>query len=164
MMSDLAFEQALARFNDEFRDAEEFGNDWMPDDGWYVVILTGLKKGVSARKDTGEPLLWWRLVGQIDDEANEKIHGKEFIVGMYSSSLFGLLKSQARVLNHGLAVKSQQEADVVLSDAVGKVIKVEIVTTTSKKNDREYTNCYIREVINVEDAFPQNDENNEVDG
>lgn len=150
-MSDLAFEQALAAHNEEYRQAEEFGDDWFPGDGTYVVIFSGLKKGTKTLEDSAIPLIWWRLMCRIDDVADESIHGKEFPISI-SSRVWGLIKSQTRKLNENKPATTPEEANTILEAAVGKVGKVEVVSTVSKKNGREYTNAYIREVIDVTDA------------
>lgn len=153
-MSDLDFERALAQHNEEYRQAEEFGDDWFPDDAEYIVVFAGLKKGAKAQDDSDTPLVWWRLACRIDDVANPQLHGREFPISL-NSRLWGLVKAQTRKLNGGQAAATPEEADKILEAAVGNVGKVEVVTTVSKKNGREYTNAYVREMIATTDGREQ---------
>jgi len=153
-VSDLAFEQLLSSHNQAYTDAEEFGSDWMPpdtlkDDPGYIVTIMAIKKGVSTKKD--QPVAWWRVTGRIEDPSNESLNGQEFPLGFFRSTTPGFLKSAARALNGGEAVKSLPEADAVLDASVGKVTRVKVKTTV-KEDGRSFTNCYIQEVIAVEDV------------
>lgn len=155
-MSDFNFEQLLAQYNQEYKDAEEFGNDWMPDDGEYVCTITDIKKDVSTKKEV--PVLWWKITARIEDVANEKINGKEFTLGFYRSSAMGILKSAVKALNKGVSVAALPEASKIFEGSLGEVVRVKVVTTT--KNDRTFTNAYIQEVLattqeSVEEGEPE---------
>jgi hypothetical protein len=137
----------LAESQEDFANAEEFGNDWMPDDGEYTVSLTKLNKGVSAKDD--KPMGWWKLTGQIEDVEDDNC-GKEFTVGFYRTTAPGILKSAARVLNGGEAVEEIDIADKLLEASIGEVLKVKVATRDSK-DGRSYTNCYLVEVLSAEE-------------
>lgn len=147
-MSDLNFEQMLASYNQNYKEAEEF-SDWMPPDGDYLCIFQAPKKGISEKKTPA--MLWWKLTAVIEDPSNADVHGKEFQVGFYNSNAFGILKSATRSLNKGEPVSNLAEADKVLSGVEGVVAKVK-VTTTVKDENTTYRNCYIQEVISAEET------------
>lgn len=140
---DLNFEQLLAQHNQEFKEAEVF-DTWMPPDAEYVVSLIKLTTGTN--KKDGKDLLWWNLRGRIEDVADEKLHGQEFTVGYYTSKVFGILKGAAKTLA-GRDIDDLAEANAVLEASLGGVVRVEVRTSRSKKDGRDYTNCYIKEVI-----------------
>ena len=144
-MSDLNFTQLLAEHNQAYQDAKEY-NGWMPLDGEYVIVITENDTGVKVTD--GVPLLWWKQTAEIaagDDVEN--VLGKAFTSGFFTSKGFGQAKSQAKVLNGGETPDSAEALNAVFAASVGKVIRCEIKTTISKKNGREYTNCYYREVL-----------------
>ena len=140
-MSDINFEQMLATYNQDFKDAEVF-NDRMPDDDKYIVSLIKLDTGTA--KEGGAP--WMKLTGRIEDPQDAKWGGFEFPVGFYSAKAFGILKGAVNVLA-GKPINDLTEAHAVLEASIGKIVNVEIKTMTSKKNGKDYTNCYILEVI-----------------
>ena len=151
-MSDMDFERMLATYHanlkTQYDDAEEF-SDWMPDDGEYVVTVTKSTKGVSTKQDPNNPMFWWKPTVRIEDVAREDLNGQEFALGFFNTNAPGIMKGQAKALNGGESV-GFDELDGVFTASVGKVLRIEVRTTTSKKNNKEYTNCYIREVIQVE--------------
>ena len=142
---DLNFEQLLATHNQEFKEAEVYSN-WMPDDGEYIVSITKLDHD-SSSKD-GKDLLWWRLTGRIEDVQDEKLNGKEFTVGYYTNRAFGILKGAANMLSGG-SVDDLAEANTVLEASLGMVIRAKVITSFSEKYKKDFTNCYIQEVINT---------------
>ena len=149
-MSDLAFEGMLAEHNQAFKDAAEF-SDWMPDDGEYTVSVVRLDKDVSIKDNV--TLGWWKLTARIEAGENaDKVIGQEFSLGFYSTKNMGIMKGQCRALNGGEGVDSLAEADAVFEAAKGKILRVKVNTSTSKKNGKEYTNCYVQEVIATEDV------------
>lgn len=148
-MADINFEQMLARYNQDYREAEAFGADWMPPDNDYTIVVTKVKKGVTVKND--QQVGWWKLTGKIDEIANPKLHGKEFPIGFYRTTGMGFLKSAAKALNDGESVNSLTEADKIFSTAEGLVLQVR-VTTTTKDDGRVFTNSYIQEVIQVLDV------------
>jgi len=149
-MSDLAFEGMLAEHNQAFKDAAEF-SDWMPDDGEYTVSVVKLDKDVSIKDNV--KLGWWKLTARIEAGENaDKVIGQEFSLGFYNTKNMGVMKSQCRALNSGEGVDSLAEADAIFEAAVGKILRVKVDTSTSKKNGKEYTNCYVQEVIATEDV------------
>jgi len=152
-MSDLGFEQMLAEQNENYRKSEEF-SDWMPDDGDYIVTVIKCVKGVSEKEDT--KLGWWKLTGRIEAPENEKLNGQEFSLGFYNTKAMGILKGQARKLNSGEPVTTLAEADAVFEAAQGKILRVKVTTSTSKKNGQDYTNCYVQEVIATEEVTDTN--------
>ena len=142
---DLNFEQMLATHNQEFKDAEVFSN-WMPPDGEYIASLIKLDTGTSSKD--GVDTIWWKLVGRIEDVQDEKLNGKEFSVGYYSSKAFGVLKGAVKALN-GDIIHDLGDAHVVLEASIGSIIRAKVETSTSRKNGKEYTNCYIQEVLDT---------------
>ena len=148
-MSDLNFESLLATYNQDFKDAEEFGQDWYPPDAEYVASIIGCKKGVSTKKDS--PVGWWKVTARIEDAADEDLDGKEFCLGFYRTSAMGILKSGARALNGGEPVGSLPDANEVFEGSVGQIVRVK-VTTTHKDDGRSFTNCYVQEVLATEEV------------
>lgn len=142
---DLNFEQMLAQHNQEFKEAEIY-SDWMPPDGEYIVSLVKLTNGTSTKD--GKDLIWWNLKGRIEDVQDEKLNGQEFTVGYYTSKVFGILKGAVKVLA-GVEISDLAEAHAILKAAVGLVIRAKIRTSRSRKDNKDYTNCYILEVINT---------------
>jgi len=142
---DLNFEQMLAQHNQEFKEAEVYSN-WMPPDGEYIVSLTKLTHDTTTKD--GTDLIWWNLKGRIEDVQDEKLNGQEFTVGYYTSKVFGILKGAVNVLA-GKEISDLSEAHAFLEAAVGLVTRVEVRTSRSQKNGKDYTNCYIKEVINT---------------
>jgi len=142
---DLNFEQMLATHNQEFKDAEVYSS-WMPADGEYIVSLIKLDKG-STSKD-GKDLLWWKLTGRIEDVQDEKLNGKEFTVGYYTSRAFGILKGAVNMLT-GEPIDDLAEAHAALDAAIGSVIRAKVTTSFSEKYKKDFTNCYIQEVIDT---------------
>lgn len=153
---DLNFEQLLASHNQEFKEAEVFSN-WMPPDGEYIVSLTKLDTGTFAKD--GVSLPWWRLTGRIENVQDENLNGKEFPVGYYTSRAFGILKGAVGTLA-GEPVDDLGQAHIILAESVGRVIRTKVETTTSKKNGKNYTNCYIQEVIATTDVGSGEDVSN----
>ena len=142
---DLAFEQLLAQHNQEFKEAKVYSN-WMPPDAEYIVSIVKLDNG-SSSKD-GKDLLWWRLTGRIEDVQDEKLNGKEFTVGYYTSRAFGILKGAANMLSDE-PVDDLGAAHAVLEASIGMVIQTKVSTSFSDKYKKDFTNCYIQEVINT---------------
>ena len=142
---DLNFEQMLAQHNQDYKESEVY-SDWMPDDGEYIVSLIKLANGTSTKD--GKDLVWWRLTGRIEDVQDEKINGREFSVGYYTSKAFGILKGAVNVLS-GQSIDDLSQAHAVLEAAIGLVIRAKVRTSRSKKDSKDYTNCYILEVINT---------------
>lgn len=143
---DLNFEQLLAQHNQEFKEAEVYSN-WMPDDGEYIVSIIKFDKGISTKD--GDSLGWWKLTGRIEDVQDEKLNGREFPVGYYTSKAYGILKGAARVLSGNSELNDLGEAHAVLEASPGSVLRVKVRTSISRKNNKEYTNCFILEVINT---------------
>lgn len=148
-MSDMDFERMLAQYHEnlktQYDDAEEF-SDWMPPDGEYIVTVLKCSKGVSTKKDPNNPMFWWKPTVRIEDVAREDLNGQEFALGFFNTNAPGFMKGQVKALNGGDAV-GFDEIDGVFMASVGKVLRVKVATTTNKKNDKEYTNCYVQEII-----------------
>ena len=121
----------------------------MPDDGEYVVSVMKCCKGVSTKQEPQNPMFWWKPIARIEDVANPELNGQEFALGFFNSLAPGIMKGQVKALNSGNAV-AFEEIDGVFSGSVGKVLRVNIKTTTSKKNGKAYTNCFIQEVLATE--------------
>ena len=143
---DLAFEQLLAEHNQDFKDSEVYST-WMPDDGDYIVTLVKFDSG-SKVKD-GVKTAWFKLTGRIEDVQDENLNGKEFLVNFYRSTAYGILKGDARILSGNPNVNDLKEAFVILESSIGTVIQVRVSTSFSEKYKKDFTNCYIREVINT---------------
>lgn len=144
---DLNFEQLLAEHNQNFAEAEVFDN-WMPPDGEYVVSLVKLATG-STKKEGGD-FVWWRLTGRIEDVQDEKLNGREFSAGYFTSKAFGILKGAVKTLA-GKLVHDLGEAHLILEAAIGKVVRVKIDTGPGKGANagKDFTNCYIQEVLDT---------------
>ena len=143
---DLNFEQLLAQHNSEFKEAAVFSN-WMPDDGEYIASIVKFDKGISSKD--GTDLAWWKLTGRIEDVQDEKLNGREFPVGYYTSKAYGILKGAARILSGNSELNDLGEAHAVLEASPGSVLRVKVRTSISQKNNKEYTNCFILEVIDT---------------
>lgn len=143
-MSDLGFEALLAEHNQSFKDAREF-SDWMPPDDKYIVTIIKCDKGVFEGNQG-----WWKLTARIEKPEDGKLNGQEFSAGFYSTKNLGMLKQAARVLNNGATIDSLALANDVMTKAVGTILNVEIITTQSRKDGKEYTNCRMKEVIPVQ--------------
>ena len=148
-MSNINFEQMLAQYHanlkTQYDDAEEY-SDWMPDDGEYVATVLKCSKGVSTKQDPNNPMFWWKPTARIEDVTREDMNGREFALGFFNTNAPGIMKSQAKALNGGEAVSFDKLTEV-FEGSVGKLLQVKVATTTSRKNDKKYTNCYIQEVI-----------------
>ena len=143
-MSDLNFEALLAEHNAAFKDAREY-SDWMPPDDKYIVTIIKCDKGVFEGNQG-----WWKLTARVEKREDGKLNGQEFSAGFYSTKQMGILKQTARVLNNGVTIDSLAQANDVMTKSVGLILNVEVITTTSKKDGREYTNCRMKEVIPVQ--------------
>lgn len=141
-MSDLTFESLLAKYNQAYVDAAEF-SDWYPPDEEYMVTVLKCQKGVSEKN--GQETGWWKLTARIEAPQSEELNGQEFTMGFYRTSALGVLKSAAKALNKGQSLPTFPEAVAVIEQAVGAVLRVKVVT--KEKDGKEYTNCYVREVI-----------------
>lgn len=148
-MSDLLFEQMLAEYNQGYAEAEEFSG-WMPDDGNYIVTIVKVTKGVAEKSNT--KLGWWKFTARIEDVANAKTHGQEFTLKFCNTKALGVLKGFARALNEGVVVSNLAEADKVFEHAEGKILDIKILTSTSKKDGKDYKNCYIQKVVDTSDV------------
>ncbi len=143
---DLGFEQLLAEHQQDFKDSEVYSN-WMPDDGEYIVSLTKFDYGEKTKD--GARTAWYKLTGRIEDVQDEKLNGKEFLVNFYRSSAYGILKGDARILSGNPQLENLKESVEILEASNGTIIRVEIKTSFSDKYKKDFTNCYIREVINT---------------
>ena len=143
---DLAFEQLLAEHNQAFKDSEVYSN-WMPDDGEYIVSL--VKFDAGQKEKDGAKTAWYKLTGRIEDVQDEKLNGREFLVNWYRSSAYGILKGDARILSGNPDLDDLKEAYEVLEASVGLVVRLKVRTSRSRKDGKDYTNCYILEVINT---------------
>lgn len=157
---DLSFEQLLAEHNQAFKESEVY-SDWMPDDGEYIATILKLAKGKTTKD--GVTSAWWRLTGRIEDVQDEKLNGKEFSVGYYTSKAYGILKGAARVLSGNAELDDLGEAHAVLEASPGSVLRVRIRTSRSKKDGKDYTNCYILEVIDTTTETSAEDVSNATD-
>lgn len=143
---DLNFEQMLAQHNQAFKEAEVYSN-WMPPDGEYIVSL--VKFDAGQKEKDGATTAWYKLTGRIEDVQDEKLNGKEFLVNFYRSSAYGILKGDARILSGNPLLDDLKEAYEILETSVGTVIRVKVATSFSDKYKKDFTNCYIQEVINT---------------
>ncbi len=154
---DLNFEQMLAKHNQEFKEAEVFSN-WMPPDGEYIVSLVKLNHGTSTKD--GKDLVWWRLTGRIEDVQDAKLNGKEFSVGYYTSKAFGILKGAVKSLTGDL-IHDLGEAHLILEASIGTIIRAKVETRPGKGANagKDFTNCYIQEVLTEATAVTEPDVN-----
>ena len=143
---DLGFEQLLAEHQGDFKDSEVYSN-WMPPDGGYIVSLTKFDYGEKAKD--GVRTAWYKLSGRIEDVQDEKLNGKEFLVNFYRSSAYGILKGDARIISGDSLLDNLKEAVEILEASAGTILRVEVKTAFSDKYKKDFTNCYIREVINT---------------
>lgn len=145
---DLNFEQMLAQHNQAFKESEVYSN-WMPPDGEYIASLIRFDAG-EKEKD-GFKTAWYKLTGRIEDVQDEKLNGKEFLVNFYRSSAYGILKGDARILSGNPLLDDLKEAYEAFEGSVsrGTVVRVKVITSFSDKYKKDFTNCYIQEVINT---------------
>lgn len=143
---DLAFEQLLAEHNQAFKESEVYSN-WMPPDGDYIASIVKFDSGEKAKD--GVKTAWYKLTGRIEDVQDEKLNGKEFLINFYRSSAYGILKGDARLLSGNPLLDDLKEAYEALEASVGTVVRVKVVTSFSDKYKKDFTNCYIQEVINT---------------
>ena len=150
-MSDLGFERMLAENNDAVRDAPEFGSDWMPPDrvgsDTYLVTVTRVNSGWKQAEGWTEG--WWRPYVRIEAEvSNPALDGQEFSLGFFSTEAnrISVCKTACKPLNGGKSVVSRPEIHAAFMGAIGKVLRIN-VKTISKDDGREFTNCYIKEVV-----------------
>ena len=151
---DLNFEQMLAQHNQNYKESEVY-SDWMPDDGEYIVSLIKLTHDTASKN--GEDFLWWRLTGRIEDVQDEKLNSREFSVGYYTSKVFGILKGAINVLA-GREINDLAEAHAILEASIGLVARVRVRTSRSRKDGKDYTNCFILEVIDTTTSAGDNPE------
>ena len=140
-MADINFEQMLAKYNQDYADARTF-NSIMPDDGNYIVSVLKFEIGYGK-----EDVPWYKLIGRVEDPQDVKWGGHEFDMGFWGPNTFGFMKAEAESLARRKTNDLRDDLEV-LQTSPGSVVNVEIKTTTSKANGKDYTNCYIREVIN----------------
>lgn len=144
-MSDINFEALLAQHNKDYKEAKEY-SDWMPDDGDYVILVKLCEHGAKEQEDG--TMLWWRHTATVvAGDGWESIQDKEFTSLRASSYNYGMAKTNAKILNGGVAPSSSADLDRVFMGAQGKLIKASIRTSVSKKNGQEYTNCYYKELV-----------------
>lgn len=150
---DLAFEQLLAEHNQAFKESEVYSN-WMPPDGEYIASL--VKFDAGEKEKDGVRTAWYKLIGKIEVEPTvdplreiQKLKGKEFLVNFYRSSAYGILKGDARMLSGNPLVEDLKEAYEILEASIGLVVRVKIITSFSDKYKKDFTNCYIQEVIDT---------------
>ena len=157
---DLNFEQLLSAHNEQqaFREAEVY-DDWMPDDGDYIVSFVNFKTGSKARD--GATFIWFRLTARIEDVQDIELNGKEFPL-KYNNGVYGILKGAAQVLS-GQIITDPLDAAKILEASVGQVARVRVRTSRSQKNNKDYTNCYILEVINTTTEASAEDISNATD-
>ena len=143
---DLNFEQMLSEHNQAFKEAEVYSN-WMPPDGEYIASLVKFDAGEKEKDEVRTA--WYKLTGRIEDVQDEKLNGKEFLVNFYRSSAYGIMKGDARILSGNPLLDDLKEAYEALEASVGSVVRVKIITSFSDKYKKDFTNCYIQEVINT---------------
>ena len=155
---DLAFEQLLAEHNQAFKESEVYSN-WMPPDGEYIASL--VKFDAGEKEKDGVRTAWYKLIGKIEVEPTvdplreiQKLKGKEFLVNFYRSSAYGILKGDARMLSGNPLVEDLKEAYEILEASIGLVVRVKIITSFSDKYKKDFTNCYIQEVIDTTTSTP----------
>ena len=154
-MSDLAFEQLLAQHNAEYKEAEEFGGNWMPDVGkGYVVLLTKNKTGQSTKD--GRTDIWWRITGRIENVADSEQHGKDFCVGWFRTSTKGLgfTKAAARILNNGVVVDDLVVVNQLFENSPGTLVYVDVQSSRGKDGNT-YINAYMTGLIAAEEVMDE---------
>jgi len=155
MSNDLDFERMLAEYHAnlkaEYDEAEAF-SEWMPEDGEYIVTVLRCTKGCSTKKDPDKPMFWWKPVARIEDVNREDLNGQEFALGFFNTNAPGIMKGQVKALNGGIDVGFDEISSVFVA-AVGKVLRVKVATSTSKNNGKDYTNCYVQEIIPTQDVI-----------
>ena len=153
-MSDLMFESLLAEHNQAYIDARPF-NNWMPDDGEYIVSVGSFDKG--AKEDEKGKTGWMRLTVKIEaGESIAEVIGKEFDLAFFSPNGLANLKTAATTLNNGNEPGNLTEAVTILENSVGEVLRVKVETSTSTKTGKDYTNVYIQEVVAASDPATDN--------
>lgn len=145
---DLDFQGIIGTLEKEYAETE-VQNRWMPPDGEYMVMLTSLNTGVSAKGNKGK-MAWWRLGGRILKEGDQELDGKDFSVGFYNTLALWNLKGDVAVLA-GRKIDDIKAVHPVLCEAVNGrwLIAVEVSRGVSDKG-RKFTNTKILEVVNKE--------------
>ena len=144
MSDELAFEALLSEHNESYGEAEEFGDDWMPDDyDGLIVAIMDVKTGTYTKNDKTHA--FWRLMVQIESPEHED-NGKEFCMNFLTTAAPGIIKTMARKFNDGVSVDDLAQASDIVVGSVGTVMSVN-VKTGPDKNGVERTNCYIKEIL-----------------
>lgn len=150
---DLGFEQLLAEHQEAFKDSEVYSN-WMPPDGNYIVSVSKFESGEKAKD--GARTAWYKLSGKIEVEKDPlqdvKLGGREFLINFYRSSAYGILKGDARLISGDPSLDDLKEAYEVLEASIGTVLAVKVETAFSDKFKKNFTNCYIQEVLKTTTA------------
>ena len=147
MPADSNFEALLASHNQEYANAEVF-SQWMPPEGEHIISVEKLDRDVTPQED-GSDMLWWSLRCRIEGEG--ALVGRRFSI-FSSSKAYGIFKGIVEALNGGEPVDGIAAANVVMEDAVGKVLRIESTETYSKKAKRNFTNIAILEILKTEEV------------
>jgi len=143
---DINFENLLGQYEQSYQEAEEYGSDWLPDDGeGYVGTIIKVSSGVKDDKP------WWKVMGRLEAVNDSALDGREFPVGFYSVKNPGILKSFAKILNHGGKVATLVEAAKLVSASTGTVFQFDV-----KTNAKGYQNCYPKQILG--DVVPPEEE------
>lgn len=136
-------ENIIGNVSEDYANAQVY-NSWMPPDGDYTVLLTGLDAGTVTSGDT---YMWWRLDGRILSEGSE-LDQEEFTVGFFTTKAPGILKGAVAVLS-GRKNTSLKEATPILEAAkdAGTIVEVNVSTRKSKKDGQVYTNARINRLV-----------------
>jgi hypothetical protein len=132
-MSDSSFEALLAQHNADYAQAQAFDN-WMPDDGEYVALISEVSTDTFIDDQTKRPSPSWRVTGQLLAPDMPDIDKKKFLLGMWRKpTQFGMMKTVAKLLAKADEVDeveaSLKKASEVLMASQGTVVQIRISTT-----------------------------------
>lgn len=150
---DTNFESLLNQTQQDF-DKAEVRNDWMPEDGEYIAMLSDTSTGDFVDDSTGTRHWYIALEAKILDDANPELDQRVFRVGFYSNKYqagLASLKAVGAVLLGRDPKASGPITEYVqaLIDgaASSKIVRVKV--WTSKKG---YQNVDVLEVVGEENA------------
>lgn len=146
---DVRFEQLLAAHNQEFMDAEPFG-DWTPPAGLYNVIVSKVDKDIAKDKETSADFAWWRISGRILEDP--QFANREFSLFFADSRNMRRVKTTVNSLYPDKTFTSLAEASKLLLDTIGLVLQVEVKTEHNKKSGRDFTNIYVKDILATSEA------------
>jgi hypothetical protein len=131
-------------FNAQLDEAESF-NDWMPDDGEYLVVVKSVKTVVRDDKTTGKKYPGFKLTARIESHEDfPNIHKAEFTMANVTAKS----ASSFKTLAIGLAGKPIPSADMVktIANSTGAVLRVK-VRSHKGTDGRTFKNTDVLQIV-----------------